>query len=308
MATSDELPLTRTQRAHPVFHLRHVSGGLMVHMTGMMGFAHAYYVLDLRHRDGRIGYGGRIHGARFKAERKRIERDRREASRLTGGVGPRVGLVARAARRVGPRSAERRGGVRVAWRMDVGVEAVNAPPGHALVMLRFVARCSRRVDIAGATAKGGAAPVGRAASGASHGRLGRLAERTQVALNLLGLGHERDEPQAPRAAWAAQHVHRERPLHQLRPAAIATAARTRLGLCVGVLDGADLLGRLGQDARTKLTRGGEHADVTHSMEARRRHRRAEPCEERERIEIHRERPVGESLLERDAHKAVGTLA
>lgn len=67
MPTSDELPLTRTQRAHPVFHPRHVSGGLMVHMTGMIGFVHAYYVLDLRHHEGWIGYGGRIHGARFKA-------------------------------------------------------------------------------------------------------------------------------------------------------------------------------------------------------------------------------------------------
>lgn len=67
MLTHEDLPLTRTQRAHPVFHPRHVAGGLMVHMTGMMGFAHAYYVLDLRHAEGWIGYGGRIHGARFKA-------------------------------------------------------------------------------------------------------------------------------------------------------------------------------------------------------------------------------------------------
>ncbi len=67
MPTHDDLPLTREQRAHPVFHPRHVSGGLMVHMTGMVAFVHSYYVLDLRHRDGWIGYGGRIHGARFKA-------------------------------------------------------------------------------------------------------------------------------------------------------------------------------------------------------------------------------------------------
>ncbi len=67
MPTHDELPLTREQRAHPVKHPRHVSGGLMVHMTGMIAFVHAYYVLDLRHSDGWIGYGGRIHGARFKA-------------------------------------------------------------------------------------------------------------------------------------------------------------------------------------------------------------------------------------------------
>jgi hypothetical protein len=65
MPTHEELPLTREQRAHPVKHPRHVSGGLMVHMTGMVGFVHAYYVLGLRHSEGWIGYGGRIHSARF---------------------------------------------------------------------------------------------------------------------------------------------------------------------------------------------------------------------------------------------------
>ncbi|MDQ3034584.1 MAG: hypothetical protein M3Y87_19400 [Myxococcota bacterium] len=67
MPTHDELPLTREQRAHPIRHPRHVSGGLMVHMTGMIGFVHAYHVLGLRHRDGWIGYGGRIHSARFRS-------------------------------------------------------------------------------------------------------------------------------------------------------------------------------------------------------------------------------------------------
>jgi hypothetical protein len=67
MPTHDELPLTREQRAHPTRHPRHVSGGLMVHMTGMVGFVHAYYVLGLKHTEGWIGYGGRIHSARFKA-------------------------------------------------------------------------------------------------------------------------------------------------------------------------------------------------------------------------------------------------
>ena len=67
MPTHDDLPLTREQRAHPVRHPRHVSGGLMVHMTGMLGFAHAYYVLGLRHADGWIGYGGRIYRASYLA-------------------------------------------------------------------------------------------------------------------------------------------------------------------------------------------------------------------------------------------------
>jgi 3-hydroxymyristoyl/3-hydroxydecanoyl-(acyl carrier protein) dehydratase len=67
MPTSDALPLTSAQRADPVRHPRHVSGGLMVHMTGMMGFLHAYYLLDLRHESGWIGYGAKIHSARFRA-------------------------------------------------------------------------------------------------------------------------------------------------------------------------------------------------------------------------------------------------
>ena len=67
MQTHDDLPITREQRVHPVRHPRHVSGGLMVHMTGMIGFVHAYYVLGLKHRDGWIGYGGRIYDAKFRA-------------------------------------------------------------------------------------------------------------------------------------------------------------------------------------------------------------------------------------------------
>lgn len=67
MPTHNDLPLTREQRAHPLHHPQHVSGGLMVHMTGMVGFAHAYYILDLRHHDGWIGYGGKIYEARFHA-------------------------------------------------------------------------------------------------------------------------------------------------------------------------------------------------------------------------------------------------
>lgn len=66
MPTHDDLPLTNTQRVHPVLHPRHVSGGLLIHMTGVAGMVHAYYVLDLRHSDGWVGYGGAIHRGRFK--------------------------------------------------------------------------------------------------------------------------------------------------------------------------------------------------------------------------------------------------
>lgn len=67
MPTSAVLPITAEQKAHPVRHPSHVSGGLLVHMTGVMGYAHFYYCLGLRHRDGWIGYGVRIHNARFSA-------------------------------------------------------------------------------------------------------------------------------------------------------------------------------------------------------------------------------------------------
>jgi hypothetical protein len=65
MPTTGDLPLTREQRTHASRHPAHLNGGLLVHMSGMLGFAHAWYVLGLRHREGWIGYGARIHSARF---------------------------------------------------------------------------------------------------------------------------------------------------------------------------------------------------------------------------------------------------
>lgn len=67
MPTAPDLPLTREQRTHEIRHPAHVSGGLMVHMTGMLGFVHAYYVLGFRHSDGWVGYGVRMHEVRFHA-------------------------------------------------------------------------------------------------------------------------------------------------------------------------------------------------------------------------------------------------
>jgi hypothetical protein len=66
MPTREDLPITREQRAHPERHPPHVSGGLIIHVTGILGFAHAYYLLDVRHADGWIGYGTHIHEARFR--------------------------------------------------------------------------------------------------------------------------------------------------------------------------------------------------------------------------------------------------
>jgi hypothetical protein len=63
--THEDLPLTSAQRVHPERHPRHVAGGLLLHMTGIAGFAHAYYCLGLRHGEGWIGYGAKISSARF---------------------------------------------------------------------------------------------------------------------------------------------------------------------------------------------------------------------------------------------------
>lgn len=65
MPTGFDLPLTRTQRAHPTRHPAHLNGGLMVHMTGMVAYVHFFHVFGLRHADGWVGYGTRIYGARF---------------------------------------------------------------------------------------------------------------------------------------------------------------------------------------------------------------------------------------------------
>ncbi|MBI2377998.1 MAG: hypothetical protein HYV07_28610 [Deltaproteobacteria bacterium] len=65
MPTNADLPITRSQRADEKKHPRHVSGGLMVHMTGVAAFAHFYYVLKLRHSEGWTGYGVRVHDAKF---------------------------------------------------------------------------------------------------------------------------------------------------------------------------------------------------------------------------------------------------
>jgi hypothetical protein len=66
MPTHDDLPITREQRVHPERHPRHVSGGLMLHASGIMGFVHGYYVLELRHGDGWTGFGTHIHQLRFR--------------------------------------------------------------------------------------------------------------------------------------------------------------------------------------------------------------------------------------------------
>ena len=67
MPTSPGLPFTRDQRGDPRVHPRHVAGALIVHATGILGFVHAYHILDLRTADGWVGFGTHIHAARFRA-------------------------------------------------------------------------------------------------------------------------------------------------------------------------------------------------------------------------------------------------
>lgn len=66
MPTDRPLPLTTSQRAHPLRHPSHVAGAVMVHATGMLGFVHAYYLMGLRHREGWVGYGTHIHRVVFR--------------------------------------------------------------------------------------------------------------------------------------------------------------------------------------------------------------------------------------------------
>jgi hypothetical protein len=58
-------PLTAQQRVSK-HHPRHLAGGLILHATGSLGFAHAYYLLGLRTSDGWSGYGTHIHRAVFR--------------------------------------------------------------------------------------------------------------------------------------------------------------------------------------------------------------------------------------------------
>lgn len=115
--TSAEMPLTRAQRVDPLRHPRHVSGGLLVHLTGMMGDLHFYYVLGLRHADGWTGFGVRIHSARFP--------------RL-GRIGPPLSLSCEATRtrRLGKQKIY----VRYAFRFEQQGEAIYEGDQSALFL------------------------------------------------------------------------------------------------------------------------------------------------------------------------------
>lgn len=63
--THPDMPITRSQRSHPVRHPSHVAGALMVQASGMLGFVHAYHILDVRHADGWVGFGTHMHDVKF---------------------------------------------------------------------------------------------------------------------------------------------------------------------------------------------------------------------------------------------------
>lgn len=65
--TTRPMPFVDAQRGPPEVHPRHVNGGVMVHLTGVLGLIHARFVLGLRFDQGWVGFGGRIHRAEFRA-------------------------------------------------------------------------------------------------------------------------------------------------------------------------------------------------------------------------------------------------
>lgn len=65
--TRRPLPLTDAQRGDPALHPRHVNGAILVHLTGVLGMLHAYFVNGLRFDEGWVGFGSRIHRADFKS-------------------------------------------------------------------------------------------------------------------------------------------------------------------------------------------------------------------------------------------------
>ena len=62
-----------------------------------------------------------------------------------------------------------------------------------------------------------------------------------------------------------------------------------------------------RDAGSPRARRREHARVAHGVEAWRRHAGGQAAQQRQRVHVHRDRPVGVRLLQGDAHQAVGAL-
>ena len=66
METTKRFPLIDEQRHHEVLYPPHLPGGIIIHLTGIVGMAAAQLLLDIRFDRGWSGYGSRIHRAEFK--------------------------------------------------------------------------------------------------------------------------------------------------------------------------------------------------------------------------------------------------
>ncbi len=59
-------PLINDQRHHDILYPPHLPGGIIIHLTGIIGMIAAQILLDFRFDKGWAGYGSRIHKAEFK--------------------------------------------------------------------------------------------------------------------------------------------------------------------------------------------------------------------------------------------------
>src|SRR5204862_421582 len=84
---------------------------------------------------------------------------------------------------------------------------------------------------------------------------------------------------------------------KLGPRPIAAALAFRRGLIVRIRR-LLWLGWAWSDALPPWTCRGEHPRVLDGVKARRRDAGREPTQKRERIQVHRDRPIGEGALER----------
>jgi hypothetical protein len=105
----------------------------------------------------------------------------------------------------------------------------------------------------------------------------------------------RSPPHASLAGGTSEDVHGEAARQQLRPRAVPAGWPRSVGL--GARRGRLLRGRFRRDAGPPRAGGREHARVAHGVEARRRHASGQAAQQRQRVHVHRDRPVGVRLLQ-----------
>ena len=119
---------------------------------------------------------------------------------------------------------------------------------------------------------------------------------------LCRLLDHRQQPHAPLAGRTAADVHGKGAGQKLRPPAVS-AGRPRL---VGLVGGGRR-GRRRRDPRSPLAPGREHLRVANRVQAWWRHAGGQAAQQRQRVHVHRHRPVAVRLLQDDAHQAVGAM-